>query len=160
MELIDGSAALQVVVDYAHTPDALKNVLRTIGDIRTGNENVITLVGCGGDRDRDKRPTMGRVGAERCDVAVFTSDNPRSEDPASIIDDMLAGVAEEYRRRVHPVVDRREAIDQALRTARSGDLVVIAGRGHEPVQDLGDHRIEFDDRVVARHLLSLMETPS
>ena len=162
-ETIDHEVASQlgfgVVVDYAHTPDGLEQLFTTARNI-VGEGRLVGVYGCGGDRDRDKRPTMGRVGAERCDVAVFTSDNPRSEDPASIIDDMLAGVAEEYRRRVHPVVDRREAIDQALRTARSGDLVVIAGRGHEPVQDLGDHRIEFDDRVVARHLLSLMETPS
>ena len=96
-------------------------------------------------------------GAARCDVVVLTSDNPRTEDPAAIIDDMWAGVPEGYRHRVRSVVDRREAIDEALRTAGSGDLVVVAGRGHEPVQDLGDRTIAFDDREVTRSLLSLLE---
>jgi len=162
-ETVDHEVASQrgfgVVVDYAHTPDGLEQLFSTARAI-VGDGRLIGVYGCGGDRDREKRPAMGQIGAELCDIAFFTSDNPRTEDPASIIDDMSAGVLEDYRRRVHPVVDRREAIDRALRDARSGDLVVIAGRGHEPVQDLGDRRIDFDDRAVTRHLLSLMENPS
>ncbi|MEL6891757.1 MAG: UDP-N-acetylmuramoyl-L-alanyl-D-glutamate--2,6-diaminopimelate ligase [Actinomycetota bacterium] len=173
-ELIDHPAAtaraLTVVVDYAHTPDGLEQLFDTCRavldplasdsstpDRGSGPGRLVAVYGCGGDRDREKRPAMAAVGAERCDRVVFTSDNPRHEDPQSIIDDMWSGVAEQYRRRVHSIVDRREAIDEALRMAQSGDLVVIAGRGHESVQDHGDHRVEFDDRDVARDLLSLLE---
>lgn len=153
------AAGFAVVVDYAHTPDGLEELFTTARSIVDGGR-VLGVYGCGGDRDREKRPAMGEIGAQLCDLAFFTSDNPRTEDPASIIDDMLRGVGESYRRSVRSTVDRREAIDQALREARSGDLVVIAGRGHETVQDLGDRRIDFDDRDVVRSLLSLLENSS
>ena len=159
-EVIDHPVAARrgvtVVVDYAHTPDGLEQLFGTARDV-AGTGRLIAVYGCGGDRDRDKRPAMGAIGAERCDLVVFTSDNPRTEDPQRIIDDMWTGVSSEYRPRVRSAVDRREAIDDALTTARSADLVVIAGRGHEPVQDLGDRRVDFDDREVVRHLLDRLE---
>jgi len=159
MHPVANKLGVSVVVDFAHTPDGLEQLFAT-AQLIAGDGRLIGVYGCGGDRDVEKRPLMGRIGAELCDVALFTSDNPRSEDPSSIVDDMLSGVAGEYCHRVHPVIDRREAIERAFREARAGDLVVIAGRGHEPVQDLGDRRIDFDDRAVARSILSLMEIPS
>ncbi len=155
-EVIDASGTpaegLTIVVDYAHTADGLEELLATCRAVADGD--VIAVYGCGGDRDREKRPRMAAVGAERADRCIFTSDNPRSEDPVAIIDDMLVGVASSYRHRVETIVDRRSAIARALQTARAGDIVVVAGRGHEATQDLGSTRIDFDDRVVVREELA------
>jgi UDP-N-acetylmuramoyl-L-alanyl-D-glutamate--2,6-diaminopimelate ligase len=135
-----------LLVDYAHTPDALANVLRTA---RVLGRRVICVFGAGGDRDRAKRPQMGRVASEHADVAIVTSDNPRSEDPRTIIDEIIAGAAGRFE--VEP--DRRRAIELALEEARPGDVVVIAGKGHEQGQELADRKLPFDDREVARELL-------
>ncbi len=138
-----------VIVDYAHTPDALERVLHAARDLGSGR--LICVCGCGGARDRDKRPLMGRVAGELADWPILTSDNPRSEDPQRIIDDMAAGVPD--RRAIHREVDRAQAIATALATAHSGDVVVIAGKGHEQEQELADRVVAFDDREVARRVL-------
>ena len=136
----------QVLVDYAHTPDSVENVLRAARRLTQGR--VIVVLGCGGDRDRSKRPLMGRAATSLADLSVITSDNPRSEDPASIIAEIEPG-AREGGGRYLLEVDRRAAIRLALGEARSGDVVVIAGKGHETGQEFADRTIPFDDRVVA-----------
>jgi UDP-N-acetylmuramoyl-L-alanyl-D-glutamate--2,6-diaminopimelate ligase len=124
------------IVDYAHTPDAVQNVLSTIHDIRKGNEKVITVIGCGGDRDKTKRPIMARVASEWSDKVILTSDNPRSEDPAQIIKDMIEGVDPAFKRHTVSIVDRREAIKTACMLANPGDIILVAGKGHEKYQEL------------------------
>lgn len=142
-----------VVVDYAHTEDALRSLLETVRQITRGR--VITVFGCGGDRDRTKRPLMGAAAAQGSDFVVVTSDNPRTEDPLRIINDILVGLRRyDVRHRIEP--DRRTAIRLALEEARAGDTVVIAGKGHETYQIIGDQKIPFDDRQVARELLREM----
>ena len=145
-EEVDEGQPFTVLVDYAHTPDALANVLRTAREL---GGRVICVFGAGGDRDRDKRPQMGRVASELADVAIVTSDNPRSEDPRAIIEEIVAGAA--GRLEVEP--DRRRAIELALDQARPGDVVVVAGKGHEQGQEFADRKLPFDDREVARELL-------
>jgi UDP-N-acetylmuramoyl-L-alanyl-D-glutamate--2,6-diaminopimelate ligase len=155
----DPDAPFSVVVDYAHTPDGLAELLSAVRDVHVGPVGagrVICVFGCGGDRDRDKRPLMGAAAAAHADVVVATSDNPRHEDPRAIIDDAVAGVEPRYRDRVSIEVDRRAGIAIALRAARPGDAVVIAGKGHEPTQTIGDTASPFDDRDVARELLAEM----
>ncbi len=136
------------IVDYAHTPDALKNVLRTISDIRTGNEQVITVVGCGGDRDREKRPVMAAIAAEYSDRVILTSDNPRSEDPNTILDEMKEGLDPVQRSRTFSIADRREAIRMAASMASEGDIILVAGKGHEKHQEINGERLPFDDMQV------------
>jgi UDP-N-acetylmuramoyl-L-alanyl-D-glutamate--2,6-diaminopimelate ligase len=149
-EPIDEGQGFAVLVDYAHTPDSLENVLRAARRLTEGR--VITVFGAGGDRDRDKRPKMGKAGAEGSDLAIVTSDNPRSEDPEAIIAEILAGIGERSGVEVEP--DRRAAIALALARARPGDSVVIAGKGHELGQEFENGRkIHFDDREVAREAL-------
>lgn len=154
-ESIDSGQPFSVVVDYAHTPDSLDNVLRAarpLADAHGGR--VICAFGCGGDRDRGKRPLMGSVVARLADLAVVTSDNPRSEEPDAIIGEILEGVlAERAEGPDATLVDRHEAIEWSLRHARPGDVVVIAGKGHEIGQEFKDHTAPFDDRVVAREVL-------
>ena len=144
------------IVDYAHTPDALVNVLDTIAEVRPEGASIITVCGCGGDRDRGKRPQMARAAAERSDVLVLTSDNPRSEEPQAIIDDMLAGLDEWQRGRTHCFVDRREAIVAAVEMAEPGDIILIAGKGHENTQVLADGAVHFDDREEVARALGVM----
>jgi UDP-N-acetylmuramoyl-L-alanyl-D-glutamate--2,6-diaminopimelate ligase len=155
-ESIDEGQPFGVVVDYAHTPDSLENVLAAARDLAAGDRGrVIAVFGCGGDRDRAKRPLMGAVAAELSDYVVVTSDNPRSEDPMAIIADILPGV--ESRRPDGPdavFVDRSEAISHALGVAGTGDVVVVAGKGHETGQQFREHTKPFDDRVVARSVLN------
>jgi len=152
-----------VVVDYAHTPDGLERVLTDASEIAGGR--TIAVFGCAGRRDREKRPLMGAIAARLADVAIATSDNPRGENPGAIIEDVLSGVEDQYRARVQPIADRRRAIRHALSIAESGDVVVIAGKGHETTQDLGSEVIEFDDRRVVSDELNdrvhddLKETP-
>jgi UDP-N-acetylmuramoyl-L-alanyl-D-glutamate--2,6-diaminopimelate ligase len=141
-----------VVVDYSHTPDSLENALRAARAVSAGR--VLVVFGCGGDRDRGKRPLMGEIGARLADEAVVTSDNPRSEDPQAIIDEIVAGVPAELCTHVAVEPDRRAAIALALGAARPGDVVVIAGKGHEQGQKIGDRVIPFDDRAVAQELLA------
>ena len=149
MERVDAGQAFAVLVDYAHTPDSLANVLRTVRPLA---RRVIVVIGAGGDRDAGKRPLMGQVAAELADHAIFTSDNPRSEDPAAILDAVVEG-AKATAGSWSAELDRRAAIAQALNLAEPGDVVVIAGKGHETTQELRDEVIPFDDRLVARELL-------
>ena len=150
LEPVEAGQPFTVLVDYAHTPDALATVLATARGITRGR--LIVVFGCGGDRDRGKRGPMGRVVNELADLAIVTSDNPRGEDPLAIIGDVLAGMEPVLAERlVEP--DRRRAISQAVSRARSGDVVLIAGKGHETTQTIGDRVVEFDDRQVALELL-------
>ena len=136
---------ITAIVDYAHTPDALKNVLETINAIRTHNEKVITVIGCGGDRDKAKRPKMGHIASQLSNQAIFTSDNPRSENPEAIIEDMEAGVEPQNVKKILSIVDRKQAIKTASKLAESGDIVLIAGKGHETYQEIKGVRTDFDD---------------
>ncbi|HWD90038.1 MAG TPA: UDP-N-acetylmuramoyl-L-alanyl-D-glutamate--2,6-diaminopimelate ligase [Mucilaginibacter sp.] len=134
------------IVDYAHTPDAVQNVLSTIHDVRNGNEHIITVIGCGGDRDKTKRPIMAKTACEWSDMVILTSDNPRSEDPEQIISDMEAGVTTEYKKRTMSIVDRHQAIKTAINLAKPGDIVLVAGKGHEKYQEIKGVRNHFDDK--------------
>lgn len=146
------------IVDYAHTPDALENVLRTIKDIRTGNEQVITVVGCGGDRDKTKRPEMARIACEFSDRVILTSDNPRSEDPQVIITEMQAGVPAQHFKKTTQIVDRKEAIKAAISLSQPGDIILIAGKGHEKYQEINGVRHDFDDMAIMKELFKLMKS--
>jgi UDP-N-acetylmuramoyl-L-alanyl-D-glutamate--2,6-diaminopimelate ligase len=136
---------ITAIVDYAHTPDALKNVLITINALRTGNENVITVVGCGGDRDKSKRPVMGHIASEMSNQAIFTSDNPRTESPEAIIADMEAGVEAQNTKKVLSIENRRQAIRTACKLAMTNDIILVAGKGHETYQETNGVRVDFDD---------------
>ena len=136
---------ITAIVDYAHTPDALKNVLETINDIRTGNEKVITVVGCGGDRDKTKRPKMAQIASQLSNQAIFTSDNPRTESAQTILDEMEVGVAAENYRKTLAILDRRQAIKTACKLSETGDIILIAGKGHENYQEINGIRSHFDD---------------
>jgi UDP-N-acetylmuramoyl-L-alanyl-D-glutamate--2,6-diaminopimelate ligase len=151
MESIDAGQPYRVVVDFAHTPDALAGLLDEVRE--TAGGRVIVVFGCGGDRDREKRPLMGRAAAERADLVVLTSDNPRSEAPGAIIDAIAAGVDAAHRGMLVIEPDRRAAIAHALDAAQPGDVVVVAGKGHETTQTVAGESRPFDDRVVARELL-------
>jgi len=144
------------IVDYAHTPDAVQNVLGTIQDIRKGTEQVITVIGCGGDRDKSKRPVMAQVACDWSDKVILTSDNPRTEDPQAIIADMETGVSPSNRRKVMTILDRREAIKTACHLARTGDIVLLAGKGHEKYQEINGVRYHFDDKEVLTEQFNLM----
>lgn len=150
-EAVHAGQSFDVIVDYAHTPDGLRAALTAARAAGTGR--LIAVFGCGGDRDREKRPQMGAVAAELADQAVITSDNPRSEDPLDIINAVFAGVPADYRARVVTEPDRRHAFATAFRMAGPGDVVVIAGKGHETTQTIGSSVLPFDDRAVARELL-------
>jgi UDP-N-acetylmuramoyl-L-alanyl-D-glutamate--2,6-diaminopimelate ligase len=136
------------IVDYAHTPDALKNVLKTINEIRTGNEQVITVVGCGGDRDRTKRPIMASIACENSTKVILTSDNPRSENPEEIISEMKKGVEAVYFKKVLAITNREEAIKTACSLATDGDIILVAGKGHEKYQEIKGVKYPFDDLSV------------
>ena len=146
-ERVPARDGITAIVDYAHTPDALDNVLKTISHIRTGGENVITVVGCGGDRDAAKRPVMARSATAGSDRVILTSDNPRSEDPAAILRDMEQGLDPIEKRKCLSIVDRREAIRTAAALAEPGDIVLVAGKGHETYQEIQGERHPFDDRL-------------
>lgn len=133
------------IIDYAHTPDALKNVIQTINDIRTGNEKLITVVGCGGDRDVTKRPKMAHIASQLSNQAIFTSDNPRTEDPQKILEDMEQGIAPENYRKTLTVLDRKQAIRTACKLSEPGDIVLIAGKGHETYQEVNGLKSHFSD---------------
>lgn len=145
------------IVDYAHTPDALLNVLATIKKLKKGFEQVITVVGCGGDRDRTKRPVMATVACEHSDKVIFTSDNPRSEDPAQIIKDMEEGIAPAYKRKYISIVDRKEAIKTAISLAKQEDIILIAGKGHEKYQEIKGVRNHFDDKEEVKEFFELLD---
>ena len=145
------------IVDYAHTPDALINVLATIKNLRQGNEKIITVVGCGGNRDKTKRPVMAEVACEYSDKVIFTSDNPRNEDPLQIIKEMEAGVNVVARRKYISIADRREAIKTAVSLSQKEDIVLIAGKGHEKYQEINGVKNDFDDKQVLREMFELLE---
>ena len=151
LQPVDGCGDYRVFVDYAHTDDALENVLNALGEIKRGR--LIVVFGCGGDRDRTKRPRMGAVAVKLADRVVITSDNPRSEEPQAIIDQVLAGVDGADRDRCEVCVDRREAIARAIAQARCGDIVLIAGKGHETYQEIAGRRGEFNDVEVAAEII-------
>jgi UDP-N-acetylmuramoyl-L-alanyl-D-glutamate--2,6-diaminopimelate ligase len=143
-----------LVIDYAHTPDALKNVLNTINKIRTQNESLFTIIGCGGNRDQEKRPLMGKTAASLSSKVIFTSDNPRDEDPEQIIEQINAGVKPIDFKKIMSVTQRREAIKVACQMSKPGDIILIAGKGHENYQEIRGERKPFDDYKIAKEMLS------
>tara|TARA_R100000306_G_scaffold665_1_gene1493 strand:- start:38162 stop:39607 length:1446 start_codon:yes stop_codon:yes gene_type:complete len=145
------------IVDYAHTPDALKNVLETINSIRTGNEELITVVGCGGDRDAAKRPKMAKIAAQLSTQVIFTSDNPRTEDPDTIIEQMEAGVPPEHFKKIVSITNRRNAIKTACQMAKHNDIILVAGKGHETYQEINGERTDFDDFKIVNELLTALK---
>ena len=148
---------ITAIVDYAHTPDALKNVLETINTLRTGNENVITVVGCGGDRDRSKRPVMGHIASEMSNKVIFTSDNPRSESPHLIIEEMEAGVEPQNTKKIVSIENRKQAIRTACQMAVANDIILVAGKGHETYQETNGTRTDFDDFKIVKALLAELD---
>ena len=156
-EVVMNKANVTAIVDYAHTPDALENVLKTIKAFRTGNENVITVVGCGGDRDVEKRPLMAGIACKFSDKVILTSDNPRGEEPEAIIKDMEKGVSPVHYKKKLSIADRREAIKTAVALATDSDIILVAGKGHETYQEIKGVRYDFDDRQVLGEMLNLLK---
>ena len=156
-QYVKSSNNIAGIVDYAHTPDALKNVLKTINDIRTGNEQLITLVGCGGDRDKEKRPIMAQIACEMSDKIILTSDNPRTENPDEIIKDMRQGVDGVHFNKVLAIVNREEAIRTACSLAKDGDIILVAGKGHEKYQEINGEKLPFDDMQILTETFELMK---
>lgn len=150
-ETITNDKGISVIVDYAHTPDALENILNTAKGF--AKSNIITVFGCGGDRDTTKRPLMGAIAQKLSDVCIVTSDNPRTEDPQLIIEDILKGL-DKNKENYRVVVDRREAIKEAIEMAQKDDIVIIAGKGHENYQILGKVKHHFDDKEIAQEFLN------
>ena len=155
-EYFKTTSGITAIVDYAHTPDALKNVLKTVKDIRTGNETVFTLVGCGGDRDKSKRPEMARIACELSSRVILTSDNPRTENPNTILQEMKKGVPAQYFNRYTVVEDRAEAIKQACMEAQPNDIILIAGKGHETYQEINGVQHNFNDLAIVTETLKLL----
>ncbi|SNR72520.1 UDP-N-acetylmuramoylalanyl-D-glutamate--2,6-diaminopimelate ligase [Maribacter sedimenticola] len=148
---------ITAIVDYAHTPDALKNVLETINTLRTGNENVITVVGCGGDRDRSKRPVMGNIAADMSNKVILTSDNPRTESPTEIIAEMEAGVEPQHFKKILSIENREQAIKTACQLANDNDIILVAGKGHETYQETNGVRVDFDDFKIVKEVLNNLD---
>ncbi|MDV7696582.1 UDP-N-acetylmuramoyl-L-alanyl-D-glutamate--2,6-diaminopimelate ligase [Chryseobacterium soli] len=155
-ETFKSDGGIFFIVDYAHTPDALENILDSINDIRTKNERLITVFGCGGDRDHSKRPEMGNIAAKKSTLAIITSDNPRTEDPAQIIKEIEAGVEPQNFSKYTSIPDRREAIKMAIKFAEPRDIVLVAGKGHETYQEINGVKHHFDDKEVINELWKLM----
>ncbi len=155
LELVEGPGGISCLVDYAHTPDALRNVISAVNRIRPGDRQLITVVGAGGDRDRAKRPLMASITAEGSTKVILTSDNPRTEDPEKILDDMEVGITPDMRRKVLRITSRREAIKTAVMLAVPGDVVLVAGKGHENYQEINGVKHHFDDREELRAALLL-----
>ena len=154
-QFVVSDSKITAIVDYAHTPDALENVLNTINDIRTKNEQLITVVGCGGDRDKTKRPLMANIATSNSDKTILTSDNPRSEDPEAILADMEKGVEPQNHRKMLSVLDRKQAIKVACQLAQPNDIILIAGKGHETYQEIKGVRHHFDDMEVVKEFLAI-----
>lgn len=148
---------ITAIIDYAHTPDALKNVLETINSIRTKNEELITVVGCGGDRDKTKRPKMGHIATALSTKVVFTSDNPRSENPETILNDIESGVEPQNFKKSLTISDRKQAIKTACQLAQPNDIILIAGKGHETYQEIKGERFDFDDYKTVQELLKQLQ---
>ncbi|MFT7033255.1 MAG: UDP-N-acetylmuramoyl-L-alanyl-D-glutamate--2,6-diaminopimelate ligase [Cyclobacteriaceae bacterium] len=157
-EQVSVGSGILSIVDYAHTPDALENVLQTITSFRTRNEQVITVVGCGGNRDKGKRPVMGSIAVKWSDKVIFTNDNPRDEDPDEIIKDILAGVGKSYFKKILVISDRKEAIKTACSLANQNDIILVAGKGHEDYQEVKGVKHHFDDREVLKEMLELFKS--
>lgn len=155
-ETLKSEGGIVFVVDYAHTPDALENILDSINDIRTKNERLITVFGCGGDRDKEKRPEMGKVATRKSTLAIITSDNPRTEDPAQIIKEIEAGVESQNFSKYITIPDRKEAIKMAIKFAEPKDIVLVAGKGHETYQEINGVRHHFDDKETILELVNIM----
>lgn len=155
-ETFKSDGGIFFIVDYAHTPDALENILDSINDIRTKNERLITVFGCGGDRDHSKRPEMGNIATRKSTLAIITSDNPRTEDPAQIIKEIEAGVESQNFSKYTSIPDRREAIKMAIKFAEPKDIVLVAGKGHETYQDMNGVKHHFDDKETIIELWKLM----
>ena len=155
-EVLRGPQRITAIVDYAHTPDALKNVLQTINDIRKNGVNLITVVGCGGNRDITKRPEMARIAAEMSNRVIMTSDNPRMEDPLEILNQMEAGVPPQHYKKILKISDRKEAIKTACMLANPGDIILVAGKGHETYQDIQGVKHPFDDKIVVSESFKLI----
>jgi UDP-N-acetylmuramoyl-L-alanyl-D-glutamate--2,6-diaminopimelate ligase len=153
-DLVTGSKQIFAVVDYAHTPDALHNVLSTLIQVRQHGSRIICIVGCGGDRDRTKRPEMAKIAVSLADQVILTSDNPRTENPEEILDQMWQGVAPEKQDLVLRITDRKEAIRTGVRLASAGDILLVAGKGHEKYQEINGHRYPFDDKKVLAEVLA------
>ncbi len=151
--IVSKEEKITAIVDYAHTPDALKNVLETINNIRTGNEQLFTVVGCGGDRDKTKRPKMANIASVLSTTAIFTSDNPRTEDPEVIIEEMESGVTPENYKKTISINNRKQAIKTACQMAGANDIILIAGKGHETYQEVNGVRADFDDLKTVKELL-------
>jgi UDP-N-acetylmuramoyl-L-alanyl-D-glutamate--2,6-diaminopimelate ligase len=158
MEMVPLAGGITGIVDYAHTPDALKNVIHTLQDLRPVSGRFIVVVGCGGNRDAAKRPDMGKIAAEAADIALFTSDNPRYEDADEILKQMVEGVPQAYRKRVTCITNRREALQIAARLAEAGDVVLVAGKGHETYQEIEGNKHPFDDRDELLKAFNLLNT--
>jgi len=156
-EMVYPESGIFAIVDYAHTPDALKNILTTLDGLRTGNEKLITVIGCGGNRDREKRPEMASIACLFSNKVIFTSDNPRNEDPDDIISEMKLGVSPINYKKTLTQVDRREAIKLACSMAEEKDLILVAGKGHEKYQEIKGERFDFDDRLILKEMLELMD---
>ncbi|MES2559078.1 MAG: UDP-N-acetylmuramoyl-L-alanyl-D-glutamate--2,6-diaminopimelate ligase [Bacteroidota bacterium] len=155
-EYVRSQSGVIAVIDYAHTPDALENVLSTINQLRTNNEQLITIVGCGGNRDAAKRPVMADVATELSTKVIFTSDNPRNEDPEVILDDMQKGVKPLHFKKTLRIADRKEAIKTAISMAGKGDIILVAGKGHESYQEIKGVKHHFDDKETVLDLFKLM----
>ena len=156
-ELVKSKGSITTIIDYAHTPDALQNVLDTIVQVRTGNERIITVVGCGGNRDKSKRPVMGKIACDLSNQVVFTSDNPREEDPLTIIEEMKSGLDQNHFKKYLVIVNREEAIKTACSMALPGDIILVAGKGHEKYQEIKGERFPFDDKKTVEDILKIME---
>lgn len=155
--MVSGKDKVMAIVDYAHTPDALLNVLAAIKKLKKGFEQVITVVGCGGDRDKTKRPVMAEVACEHSDRVILTSDNPRSEDPTQIIKDMEEGLSAACKRKYISIVDRKEAIKTAISMAKPEDIILVAGKGHEKYQEIKGVRNHFDDKEIVKEIFELLD---
>jgi len=152
-QYIVSNTNITAIVDYAHTPDALENVLNTINDVRTNNEQLITVVGCGGNRDTAKRPVMANIATELSDKVILTSDNPRNEEPEAIIQEMEKGIQAQNFKKVLSITDRLQAIKTACQLAQPNDIILIAGKGHETYQEIKGVRHDFDDMKNVKEIL-------
>jgi len=152
-EKVESGDGITAIIDYAHTPDALDNVLRTLKEVLGAKDHIICVVGCGGNRDKEKRPVMAEIAVKNSDRIIFTSDNPRNEDPEVILDDIMSGVGPSYKRKVTRIANREEAIKKACEMAKPGDVILVAGKGHESYQEVMGVRYPFNDKeIVARFL--------
>lgn len=155
--MVSPKEKITAIVDYAHTPDALLNVLATIKNLRQGEQKIISVVGCGGNRDRTKRPEMAEVACEYSDKIILTSDNPRNEDPAEIIKEMEKGIPVTARKKCISITDRREAIKTAITLAQKQDIILVAGKGHEKYQEVKGVKNHFDDKEVLIEMFQLLD---